>query len=111
MIQIRCFLFDPSINSSLKFLRLTPWARQKVEEWYVSELDWRIIADPTQKRHTVSPDSLSHQLVAEDAKSSGSALPSMGCPKATPFSILPRGTHANRKPVPGDLRRVNQLGA
>lgn len=37
-IQIRCFMFDPTINSSLKFLRQTPWARQKVEEWYVSEL-------------------------------------------------------------------------
>ncbi len=37
-IQIRCFMFDPSINSSLKFLRQTPWARQKVEDWYVRDL-------------------------------------------------------------------------
>jgi uncharacterized protein (DUF2132 family) len=37
-IQIRCFLFDPTINSSLKFLRQTPWARQKLEDWYVSDL-------------------------------------------------------------------------
>ncbi len=37
-IEIRCFMFDPTINSSLKFLRQTPWARQKVENWYVSEL-------------------------------------------------------------------------
>jgi uncharacterized protein (DUF2132 family) len=36
-IPIRCFMFDPSINSSLKFLRKTPWARAKVEDWYVSE--------------------------------------------------------------------------
>lgn len=34
-IEIRCFLFDPSISSSLKFLRKTPWARAKVEELYV----------------------------------------------------------------------------
>jgi len=34
-IDIRCFLFDPSINSSLKFLRKTPWARTKVEELYL----------------------------------------------------------------------------
>ncbi len=34
-IQIRCFMFDPTINSSLKFLRKTPWARKKVEELYV----------------------------------------------------------------------------
>jgi len=33
-INIRCFNFDPSINSSLKFLRKTPWAREKVERLY-----------------------------------------------------------------------------
>jgi len=32
---IRCFFHDPSINSSLKFLRQTPWARTKVEELYL----------------------------------------------------------------------------
>lgn len=35
MINIRCFNFDPSINSSLKFLRRTPWAREKVEKLYI----------------------------------------------------------------------------
>jgi len=34
-INIRCFTHDPSINSSLKFLRSTPWARAKVEELYL----------------------------------------------------------------------------
>ena len=34
-VDIRCFNFDPSISSSLKFLRKTPWARTKVEELYV----------------------------------------------------------------------------
>ncbi|WP_075591308.1 VF530 family protein [Labilibacter marinus] len=34
-IQIRCFQFDPSIKSSLKFLRRTPWAREKVEQLYL----------------------------------------------------------------------------
>lgn len=34
-VPIRCFLFDPSIKSSLTFLRKTPWARAKVEEIYV----------------------------------------------------------------------------
>lgn len=33
-IPIRCFQKDPSINSSLKFLRTTPWAREKVEALY-----------------------------------------------------------------------------
>ena len=35
-INIRCFNFDPSVKSSLKFLRRTPWARAKVEELYLS---------------------------------------------------------------------------
>ena len=35
IIDIRCFNFDPSIKSSLQFLRRTPWARRKVEELYL----------------------------------------------------------------------------
>jgi uncharacterized protein (DUF2132 family) len=35
IVEIRCFNFDPSISSSLKFLRKTPWARKKVEELYL----------------------------------------------------------------------------
>lgn len=37
-IEIRCFMFDPSISSSLKFLRKTPWARTEVEKLYVATL-------------------------------------------------------------------------
>lgn len=37
-IRINCFHFDPSIKSSLKFLRKTPWARTKVEELYLDTL-------------------------------------------------------------------------
>jgi uncharacterized protein (DUF2132 family) len=37
-IRINCFLSDPSIASSLKFLRRTPWARTKVEELYLAML-------------------------------------------------------------------------
>jgi uncharacterized protein (DUF2132 family) len=33
-IEINCFISDPSIKSSLKFLRKTPWARSKVEDLY-----------------------------------------------------------------------------
>ena len=36
IITIRCFTFDPSIKSSLTFLRKTPWARKKVEDLYLS---------------------------------------------------------------------------
>jgi uncharacterized protein (DUF2132 family) len=35
LIDIRCFQLDPSIDSSLKFLRRTPWARKKVEELFL----------------------------------------------------------------------------
>jgi len=34
-IRINCFLDNPSISSSLKFLRKTPWARKKVEDLYL----------------------------------------------------------------------------
>jgi uncharacterized protein (DUF2132 family) len=34
-INIRCFTHDPSVGSSLKFLRKTPWARDKVESLYL----------------------------------------------------------------------------
>ena len=36
LIDIRCFNYDPSIKSSLKFLRRTPWARKKVEKLYLT---------------------------------------------------------------------------
>ena len=35
-INIRCFTSDPSVKSSLKFLRRTPWARAKVEELFIA---------------------------------------------------------------------------
>jgi uncharacterized protein (DUF2132 family) len=38
LIKIKCFNENPSINSSLKFLRKTDWARQKVEQLYVKTL-------------------------------------------------------------------------
>lgn len=34
-IPVRCFALDPSVSSSLKFLRKTPWAREKVEGLYL----------------------------------------------------------------------------
>lgn len=36
-VPVRCFRFDPSVKSSLVFLRKTPWARERVERLYV---DW-----------------------------------------------------------------------
>lgn len=37
-IPVRCFMFHPTIKSSLTFLRKTPWARKRVEDWFVGEL-------------------------------------------------------------------------
>jgi uncharacterized protein (DUF2132 family) len=38
IVEIRCFTHDPSISSSLKFLRRTPWARDRVEELYLRDI-------------------------------------------------------------------------
>lgn len=38
-ISINCFQNDPSVKSSLKFLRKTPWARKKVEDLFVMTLE------------------------------------------------------------------------
>ena len=37
-INIRCFTHDPSINSSLKFLRKVEWARKQVEDLYIEDM-------------------------------------------------------------------------
>ena len=37
-INIRCFTHDPSVKSSLTFLRKTPWAREKVERLYLNSI-------------------------------------------------------------------------
>lgn len=39
LIDIRCFNYDPSIKSSLKFLRTTPWARKEVETLYLESIE------------------------------------------------------------------------
>ncbi len=40
-IEINCFVSDPSIKSSLTFLRRTPWARKKVENLYLETISER----------------------------------------------------------------------
>jgi uncharacterized protein (DUF2132 family) len=47
-IRIRCFTSDPSVSSSLRFLRRTPWAREKVEEMYRGMLRQR--SGPAERR-------------------------------------------------------------
>ena len=48
LVNVRCFQQDPSVSSSLKFLRRTPWAREKVESLYLFMLR-------EQKRNRRSP--------------------------------------------------------
>jgi uncharacterized protein (DUF2132 family) len=47
LVEIRCFQFEPSIKSSLKFLRKTPWARSKVESLYLM-----LLKDAKKDSHT-----------------------------------------------------------
>ncbi len=54
-IEIRCFYSDPSIKSSLKFLRKTPWARTQVEELYIKTFAKSASTNKSSKR-TVNSD-------------------------------------------------------
>ncbi len=55
-VDIRCFTQDPSIPSSLKFLRKTPWARAKVEALYVSRIVKARRHKPIAKKETPTGD-------------------------------------------------------
>jgi uncharacterized protein (DUF2132 family) len=48
-IPVRCFQSEPSVSSSLKFLRKTPWAREKVESLYLFMLREKKRAEPAVK--------------------------------------------------------------
>lgn len=50
-IRINCFRSDPSVKSSLKFLRKTPWARTQVENLYIATFSKK---DPGSKKDTGS---------------------------------------------------------
>jgi uncharacterized protein (DUF2132 family) len=56
-IPVRCFSSDPSIKSSLTFLRRTPWARGKVERLYLGKLGVRRPVRPRGKTAPPRPDS------------------------------------------------------
>ena len=58
-IRIKCFANDPSVQSSLTFLRRTPWARQKVEDLYA----YTIISERKAKRKSEASSSHSHKTL------------------------------------------------
>ena len=45
LVRIDCFTNNPTMNSSLKFLRKTPWARKKVEDLYIEIVTYNTEAD------------------------------------------------------------------
>ncbi|WP_083863676.1 VF530 family protein [Desulfobacula toluolica] len=57
-INIRCFISNPSLKSSLKFLRKTPWARKKVEDLYINTQQsvWKCSHVFSQKYHAPTTD-------------------------------------------------------
>lgn len=69
-VNIRCFNSNPSINSSLKFLRKTPWARDKVEYLYL-----QLIGQSKPKRKNAKSDKVvSQQTPLKDRIRSGKDL-------------------------------------
>ena len=53
-IPVRCFQFNPSVKSSLTFLRKTPWARQRLEGWFLDEKDSEPTAETGDRNTPVS---------------------------------------------------------
>lgn len=47
-IPVNCFVRDPSVKSALTFLRRTPWARQKVEEFYIEVRSSELLDAPSE---------------------------------------------------------------
>lgn len=54
-VRINCFSSEPSIKSSLKFLRKTPWAREKVEQLYLNKIAKQPQAKTTTNRANTKP--------------------------------------------------------
>jgi uncharacterized protein (DUF2132 family) len=57
-VRINCFSSDPSIKSSLKFLRKTPWAREQVEQLYLAKIAKQPHAKTTTNRVITSSESV-----------------------------------------------------
>ncbi len=71
-IRIRCFAKDPSIKSSLKFLRKTPWARDRVERLYLADQQ-RIQRNRKRNKRRADQRAYRATLEAEQAADEGEA--------------------------------------
>lgn len=85
-IPVRCFLYEPSMKSSLAFLRKTPWARKRVEDWYVWELPRRAAAPEAEVCVTAVAATL---LAALGVK--GGLEAAAAAPDARALALLPPG--------------------
>jgi len=72
LINIRCFIHDPSIKSSLKFLRKTGWAREQVEDLYIRD-QHRIQRNrkrnqrrAAMRAHRAEQEAMGHSTVSEE---------------------------------------------
>ncbi len=79
-VKIRCFSHDPSIKSSLKFLRKTPWARAQVEALYLADLD-KILRN--RKRNQRRAAMRAHRAEQEAAAEAGGQAEASDPPEAT----------------------------
>lgn len=72
-IAINCFKNEPSIKSSLKFLRKTPWAREKVEQLYLNAQTPKTQQFSTQKKNNSNKSSNTHKQGLINAQVWGSS--------------------------------------
>lgn len=86
-VNINCFKSDPSIKSSLKFLRRTPWARKEVETLYLDYLEGLVKPD------LVSQDGGSKKARGDGPKRSTSAAPAKRVSSAKPAADSPWNNH------------------
>ena len=71
-VYLRCFVFDPSISSSLAFLRQTPWAREKLTRLYVSD-HRRLKRNARRKWRKAAKQAHDAAAAAEDGSSENSS--------------------------------------
>ncbi len=95
-IDIRCFSHDPSLKSSLKFLRKTPWARTKVERLYLED---QAVVARNRKRNQRRAAMRAHRA-AEEAKAAAED-PSTPAPSTLDPSTLDPSTPDPPTPDPG----------
>ena len=106
-ININCFKSNPSVKSSLKFLRRTPWARDKVEALYVAAFANSPLEVPvaTAKVAPVTPSIVGAHAVADVASNESSKVPSNSGSKAgsktssNTGSITPTGEPSDPPPA------------